>query len=94
MRSRYTAFALGGHGDYLLESWHVSARQGLSAASLAARSTRWTGLKILKFEQQADRGMVEFAASFSDKDGSEQVHHEESLFVRENGKWFYLRAAE
>ena len=91
MRSRYTAFALGKHGDYLLDTWHPTQSEGLTAESLSVKSTQWLGLKILDYSQQGDAGMVEFEASYSDKEGNTAVHHEKSQFVREGGKWLYLR---
>ena len=91
MRSRYTAFALGKHGDYLLDTWHPTQSEGLTAESLSVKTTQWLGLKILDYCQQGNTGMVEFEASYSDKEGNTGVHHEKSQFVREGGKWLYLR---
>ncbi len=92
MRSRYSAFALGGHGDYLLETWHPVAAGGLTAESLSARTLDWQGLRILDFSQNGDEGVVEFEARFIDGDGNSGRHHEISRFARMNGKWLYVDA--
>ncbi|MDP6652077.1 MAG: YchJ family metal-binding protein [Gammaproteobacteria bacterium] len=91
MRSRYTAFALGNHGDYLLGTWHPSQSGSLTAESLSVKATQWLGLKILDYNQQGNAGMVEFEATYSDEEGNAGVHHEKSQFIREGGKWLYLR---
>jgi len=44
MRSRFSAFALGGHGDYLLASWHPSTRPDIDAQTLGQRDTHWIRL--------------------------------------------------
>jgi SEC-C motif domain protein len=92
MRSRYSAFALGGHGDYLLQTWHPRTAPAVSAQDLGRADTLWTGLQIVDSQQRGNQGMVEFRASFLDADGKPDVHHEKSSFVREGGRWFYLSA--
>lgn len=89
MRSRYSAFALGGHGDYLFNTWAVSQRKGMTAAELSVRSTDWVDLEIVEKSQKGDQGIVEFKAYY--QNGNERlVHHERSTFERTNGQWFYL----
>lgn len=90
MRSRYSAYALGGHGDYLLETWHPDSASGLTAESLSAKNLNWQGLRILDFSQNGNESRVEFEARFIDGDGSSGLHHEISRFVRLNGKWLYV----
>ncbi|WP_241997541.1 YchJ family metal-binding protein [Rhodococcus sp. SMB37] len=91
MRSRYTAFVLG-NTDYLLRTWHPSARP----ASLELDpGTRWTGLEILRatggrFLQT--EGTVEFRARYVES-GRADVMHEHSRFLRDDGAWLYLDAA-
>lgn len=91
MRSRYTAYALGGYGEYLLQTWFPATSAGVDATSLSIRSLDWCGLEILDKSQQGDNGMVEFKAYYhpakADDDG---VMHEKSTFVRTNGRWFYV----
>ncbi len=90
MRSRYSAFALGGHGDYLLETWHPDTVGPLSAASLSEKTINWQGLTILDFSHKGNEGMVKFEAQYLNDDGSHGLLQEVSRFVRVNGKWFYL----
>jgi SEC-C motif-containing protein len=90
MRSRYSAYALGGHENYLLESWHPAAAGGLTAESMSAAKIQWQGLEILNFSQQGNAGTVEFQAQFIDGNGKPGVHHEISRFIRVQGKWLYV----
>ena len=90
MRSRYCAYALGGYGDYLLETWLPSAALGLSAADLSIRSLTWVSLNVLSKSQQGESGFVEFEAVYLDESGQHEVHHEESVFSRIEGRWFYV----
>lgn len=88
MRSRFSAFALGGYGDYLLNTWIPNQRQAMTAAELSIRSTNWVDLGIVSKSQKGDQGMVEFKAYY-DIDGVKSEHHERSSFERLDGKWFY-----
>lgn len=90
MRSRYSAFALGGLGDYLLQTWHPKTRPAVSAAELSARDTDWVKLEVIDSQQQADTATVEFKAYWRDSDGQLQLHHETSRFVRLTGRWLYV----
>ena len=88
MRSRYSAFALGDAG-YLLATWHPSTRP--AALDLDGR-VRWTGLDVLATSGGsllAAEGTVEFHASYL-VDGRSGVQHEDSRFVRVDGRWLYL----
>jgi SEC-C motif-containing protein len=86
MRSRYSAYVVG-NTDYLLATWHPSTRpQSLKLDE----STRWRGLSILGARQggpEHSRGTVEFEAAYAG--GSQR---ENSTFVREDGRWFYVSA--
>jgi SEC-C motif-containing protein len=90
MRSRYSAYALGGYGKYLLDTWLPSAATGLSSASLSVRSIDWVGLNIVSKSQQGQTGFVEFKAAYLDESGESVVHHEKSVFSRIDGRWFYV----
>ncbi|MFT3887379.1 MAG: YchJ family metal-binding protein [Arachnia sp.] len=89
MRSRYSAFARG-LGDYLLVTWHPATRprvldldDGLS----------WTGLVIEETEAGKawdDTGVVAFAASWRQADGTEGVLRERSRFTLVDGRWRYV----
>ena len=94
MRSRYSAYALGGHGEYLLQTWHPDSRGTLQALDLDLRTTNWTKLEVLQAQQSGNTGSVEFVAHFSQADGSQGIHHELSNFVREKGHWLYIDGHE
>ncbi len=88
MRSRYSAFALGLE-DYLLKSWHVSTRPaGLALAE--APQPKWIGLKIVATAlQDAAHGSVHFIARCRVGGRAERLE-EDSRFVREDGRWYYV----
>ena len=91
MRSRFSAFATGAEA-YLLDTWHPSTRPQQLQLD---RALRWTRLEILAttgggFLDPA--GTVAFRAHFTDR-GRPGRHEEDSRFVREGGRWFYLDAA-
>ena len=88
MRARYSAFAKG-DASYLLRSWHPDTRP------LRVRfepGLRWIRLEIL---DTADgdlldaEGAVEFDAHH-ERNGTRQVLHERSLFLRSDGAWVYV----
>jgi SEC-C motif-containing protein len=89
MRSRYTAYALGDHGDYLLNTWLNSESLGLTAGQLSSSEHEWTRLEVLAKSQHGDEAMVEFKAYHRDDSGTELVLHERSRFQRINGCWYY-----
>jgi SEC-C motif-containing protein len=88
MRSRYSAFVVGDAG-YLLATWHPATRP--AALDLDA-DVRWTGLDVLTTtggSLLAAEGTVEFRASYV-RDGRAGAQHENSRFLREDGRWYYL----
>jgi len=89
MRSRYSAYALGGYGDYLLKTWSPSQHQAMTSAQLSIKSTHWVGLEIIQKSQKGDKAMVEFKATYL-SDDEKLFHHERSTFERIKGQWFYL----
>ena len=90
MRSRYTAYALGGYGDYLLATWHPDHRAGLDAASLSMQTTNWQSLKIIESNQNNNEAVVEFIAYFLEFSGEIGLHRERSRFQRIKGCWYYV----
>ncbi len=90
MRSRYSSYALGGHGDYLLRTWFPATAQNLSVVELSKRSCDWFKLDVLDKSQTGDAGIVEFRAHFHDTAGVANVLHEKSVFARVSGTWFYV----
>jgi len=91
MRSRYSAFAMG-LPAYLLASWHPSTRPKTLELD---ESLRWYRLDILARTHGSmldTTGTVEFIAYY--RDGADRgTQRENSLFRRENGRWFYVSAA-
>ena len=93
MRSRYTAFTAA-NVDYLLNSNHQSTRPNKQRKAIKkwAQSIEWIGLTIInKIDGEIDNneGYVEFRAVYIENDKYEQIH-ENSYFVKENNKWFYV----
>ena len=93
MRSRYTAYCQG-NVDYLIATHHPSQRKLNDRTTLAQsiQQTHWDGLAILDTQQgqPTDRkGIVEFVAAYRTPVPGQL--HERSHFVKENGRWFYLK---
>ncbi|MBC8004751.1 MAG: Sec-C motif domain protein [Verrucomicrobia bacterium] len=93
MRSRYVAFTMA-DVDYLLRSHHSSTRPVKDRKQIKkwAESVQWMGLTILSTKDGSvndDTGYVEFRALYLE-DGQMQQIHENSLFKRENNRWFYV----
>jgi SEC-C motif domain protein len=88
MRSRFSAFAVG-DDRYLLATWHATTRP----PRISFDSTQtWTRLEILSrtgggFLDAA--GTVEFRAHY-ERAGLPGNQHENSHFVREGGRWYYV----
>lgn len=89
MRSRYSAFALGGYGDYLLKTWFAPMAKGLTAAELSEKSLQWLSLEVLGSGVDNNQGWVEFKAIYLDKDGR-HVLHEKSVFTCIDNCWLYI----
>ena len=81
MRSRYSAFTLRDI-SYLLDSWHPSTRPETLELE---PEVQWIRLKVLASSE--DR--VEFVATFR-VHGKAHKLHENSRFVREGERWYYL----
>ena len=86
MRSRYSAYATGAI-DYLINTTTSSERKYYSKKDIRrwALESQWQKLEIVN----ATENTVEFKAYFLDKHMQSQIHHEKSIFVNENGSWFY-----
>ncbi|WP_345764820.1 YchJ family protein [Diaminobutyricibacter sp. McL0608] len=87
MRSRFSAFALG-DADYLLASWHTSTRP----ANLELDpGLRWYRLDVVGTSRGGildSVGTVRFRAYY--KGDAVGVQEEDSRFVREGRRWFYV----
>ena len=81
MRSRYTAYAMNNE-QYLLDSWHASTRPESIDMDPTAQ---WIRLVIVK----NNNNHVEFIATYRIQ-GKAHKLHENSRFVFEDGKWFYV----
>lgn len=90
MRSRFSAYARGGHGAYLIETWLPSMTKGLSIAELSVPTVDWRRLEVIGKSQQGDNAQVEFKAFYLNANGAEQVQHERSVFRRVKGRWYYV----
>lgn len=94
MRSRYTAFVTA-NASYLYETTQVDHRkpfQNFDEIIQFCQSNIWDKLEIID-TQNGDindlSGVVEFKAYFHALDGSPDLIHERSNFVKENGSWYY-----
>lgn len=94
MRSRFSAYALGGYGEYLISTWLPTAAHGLSAQELSKPMVNWQRLDVLSSSQRGDHGVVEFKAWFCISPDSDEldVMHETSTFIRIDSRWFYVGA--
>ncbi|HRH17389.1 MAG TPA: YchJ family metal-binding protein [Aquabacterium sp.] len=91
MRSRYSAFVLD-YRDYLLDTWHPGERPAQIEAP--EPGLRWLGLSVKHAALMGDdQGEVTFVARYK-LGGRAHRLEERSLFVREEGRWYYLRAAD
>lgn len=91
MRSRYAAYALGGYGKYLLDSWFPATSAGLDERELSQKTVQWQRLEVLSKSQKGDEGEVEFKAYFKESDKDElSCMHEHSAFRRVAGRWYYV----
>lgn len=90
MRARYSAYVLM-REDYLLASWHADTRPDALALLAQQPPPTWLGLEI-RHEQRSDptHARVEFVARYRLGGGRAQRQHEDSRFVREDGRWLYL----
>jgi SEC-C motif-containing protein len=94
MRSRYSAYAIC-TVEYLVRTTHPSTRKFHDAGQIEnwARSCDWQKLEIVSKtagEAKDKVGTVEFKAYFLDENNEPQIHHENSNFRKELGKWFFV----
>ena len=91
MRSRYTAYTLGNHGEYLLATWFSATSAGITAESLSEKTVEWVKLDVLSKSQSGDKGSVTFNAYYREPGSMDiQVMHEVSIFQRSSGRWYYV----
>jgi SEC-C motif-containing protein len=87
MKSRYSAYATL-QVDYLLNTTHSSQRKYYAKFDILnwATANEWQKLEIITFTENT----VEFKAYYLDVNKQNQIHHEFSTFIKENGSWFYV----
>ena len=97
MRSRYSAYALGGqHAPlaadmlrYLQATWHPDTLP----PDLSVSPMQWTGLKVLGSQETGDQGTVNFVAFYKEGGKTERMA-EHSVFDRINGAWRYTKGLD
>jgi SEC-C motif-containing protein len=89
MRSRYTAFVKDLR-RYLLDTWHASERP--AAVEAPEPGLKWLGLSVREAPPATDdHGEVSFVVRYK-VGGRAHRLQERSAFVRQDGRWFYLKA--
>ena len=92
MRSRYSAFALQ-QIDYIVQTTALGQQASLDVGAIAdwSKSNQWLKLEVLNSNEKLDKNhaQVEFKAHYHDGK-QEQVHHEVSHFVQQDGVWYFL----
>lgn len=90
MRSRFSAFSVG-DAEYLLRTWHPSARPpGVDLGG----GLRWTRLEVLETTGGSafhTEGTVRFRAHYVER-GEAGHMDENSRFTRHAGDWVYVGA--
>lgn len=87
MRSRYSAY-VHSNEHYLLNTWHPTTRP--STLDLQDSPSQWIGLTVHEFHEiDADHQEVSFTAKYKEN-GKAFKMHENSRFIKEDGKWFYF----
>ena len=81
MRSRYSAYVTANE-RYLLDTWHPATRP---VSLNLDTDVQWVRLKILNSSEH----YVEFVATYK-INGKAHKLHENSRFVFENGRWYYV----
>tara|TARA_B110000285_G_scaffold125577_1_gene141611 strand:- start:583 stop:975 length:393 start_codon:yes stop_codon:yes gene_type:complete len=89
MRSRYSAYALGGYGDYLLKTWFAPMAKGLTAQALSEKAQQWVSLEVVGSGVTDQQGWVEFKATYLE-DSKQRVMHEKSVFTLSGDCWLYI----
>lgn len=92
MRSRFSAYALGGYGEYLMSTWLEAQALGLTVSALSEKAVDWQRLEIISSSQEGAKGTVEFKAWFYElpNSGALECMHEISEFIRIKSCWFYV----
>ena len=89
MRSRFTAYKLGGYGQYLIDTWDNSSCPTTNPLALDEKELDWQRLEIIDKSVSGDEGMVEFKAYYVMDNNTQACLHERSRFIRVCGEWRY-----
>lgn len=92
IRARYEAYVKGDI-KFIVDTHDSQTAKELDIEETKkwALESKWLGLDILKVElgkESDDTGIVEFVVKFIEN-GEEKIHHEKSIFLKKNGKWYY-----
>lgn len=92
MRARYSAYVRGDI-DFVMSSTLPASRSDSDVAAMRAwaEQAEWESLEVRATREGAaedSRGEVEFIARYR-LQGQAQHHHEKSLFVKQDGRWFF-----
>lgn len=96
MRSRYAAYALN-MPFYIIQTTHKDhfefendLKKWKKAIESFSKNTQFIDLKILAFEEEGTSAFVTFFAKLTQQ-GKEASFTEKSTFIKEGGKWLYLK---
>lgn len=91
MKSRYAAYATQ-NVAYLMKTTQDATRRFYSQDEILkwATENQWKRLEIIHFSET----IVAFKAHFLDSQKRMQIHNEKSVFVKEDGHWFYVEGFE
>ncbi|MDX1321152.1 MAG: YchJ family protein [Oceanospirillum sp.] len=94
MRSRYSAYVLADL-EYIEQTTQKDVRPQYDFEGLKAwaENSEWLGLKVHNTETEGDSGRVQFTARYREKEGIIN-HSEDSKFVREDGRWFFVHGKD
>lgn len=91
MRSRFTAYVMDNMA-YIQLTWDSGTRPKEEKLNFGGENIAWNKLEIIgkkKGGASDSKGLVEFKAYYT-KGNEENILHETSRFVKNNGRWFYL----
>ncbi|AMW16298.1 YchJ family protein [Glaesserella parasuis] len=92
MRSRYSAYTKV-NIDYIVRTTLPAQQSLLDLKAIRdwSQKTQWIGLDIISNQENVTKihSIVEFRAYFNTEDGV-QIHHECSLFVNVDDRWYFF----
>jgi len=92
MRARYSAYVIG-ETEFIKTSNapETAGDVDIEATKQWSKAATWEGFEIVENapEGAKDRAELEFIAKYS-VEGNQMQHHERSVFVEQNGTWYFL----